>query len=207
VSYWGGWRPHIESALRLDIGRLIECGALNDGARGGWTWRDGYGEEIGNVGYATARNAEGGTLTLLYSQSDGETGERKDTECRIRLSSVPLNYGGRRWYMHCPYTGRRALKLYKFSGIEQFCHRTAIRPPPTYASQRLSGSDRVMAQRWALRRKLGDTFSDLFGEPMKPKRMRWATFERYAERDAELAARENVYFARLIGQMMLKTGV
>jgi hypothetical protein len=103
--------------------------------------------------------------------------------------------------MHCPYTQRRVLKLYKFGAIEQFCSRTAIRPLPTYASQRTSGSDRIMAQRWAIRRKIGDTFSDLFGEPYKPKWMRWHTFERYATRDAKLAERENGYLLELIGRL------
>ena len=121
--------------------------------------------------------------------------------CVIRLSSMPLHYGGLRWYMHCPYTCRRALKLYKFSGIDYFCHRTAIRPLPTYASQRVSRCDRIMAQRWAIRRKLGDDFGDLFSEPMKPKWMRLHTFERYTARDAELAAREAVYMDRLLGRM------
>jgi hypothetical protein len=202
MSYFDGWRPHIEAALRLDIDRLRSSGALRDDARGGWAWYDGDGETVASVSYATERDDESGTLTLAYSQTDHETDERKHIECYIRLSSLPLNYGGQRWYMHCPYTGRRALKLYKFNGIEQFCHRTAIRPLPTYAIQRVSGGDRVMAQRWAIRRKLGDNLSDLFGEPLKPKWMRWATFERYAKRDAELAAREDIYFARLIGRMM-----
>lgn len=92
--------------------------------------------------------------------------------------------------MHCPYTQRRVLKLYKFGAIEKFCSRTAIRPLPIYASQRTSGASRIINQRWALRRKLGDTFSDLFSEPCKPKWMRWRTFERYAARDAALAQAE-----------------
>src|SRR4029079_16662319 len=95
--------------------------------------------------------------------------------------------------MHSPYTHRRALTLHKFSGIEKFCHRTAIRPLPTYASQRVSGSDRIIAQRWAIRHRIGDKFSDLFGPPFKPKWMRKRTFERYAARDAELAEAEDGY--------------
>jgi hypothetical protein len=71
----------------------------------------------------------------------------------------------------------------------------------------VSGLDRVNAQRWALRRKLGDTFSDLFGEPMKPKWMRWRTFERYSARDAELAGREDDYLSPFLARMLkLETG-
>ena len=184
---------------------MAKSGVLRNGARGTWIWTDSYGEQVGSVGYTMAldstsgTDAYGGTLILDYRHTDRDSGERKPVTCIIRLSTAQLHYGGRRWYMACPYTRRRALKLYKFSGIEQFCHRTAIRPLPTYASQRVSGSDRINAQRWAIRRKLGDTFSDLFGEPCKPKWMRWATFEKYAARDAELSAQELPYFTRFLG--------
>ncbi|MBS0590292.1 MAG: hypothetical protein JSR65_06600 [Proteobacteria bacterium] len=146
-----------------------------------------------------------GMLTLEYTHTKRD-GEREAVKYDVQLSSIPLHYGGHRWYAHCPYTGRRARKLYKFSGIERFCHRMSIRPLPTYATQRESGIARVQAQRWALRRKLGDESSDLYGEPYKPKGMRWRTFEKYAARDAELAERENVVLAGFIARVMRKTG-
>lgn len=195
-----GWRPHIESALCLSIDSMFKCGALRACATtsGSWQWsRDG--EKFASIGYGASLSAESGELRLSYTWTP--EGKPQDVTCTIRLSSLSLQYGGRRWYMHCPYTGRRVLKLYKFGSIEQFCSRTAIRPLPTYASQRVSGSDRINAQRWAIRRKIGDTFSDLFGEPYKPKGMRWRTFERYAERDAELAEREGGYLLRLIERL------
>lgn len=202
-----GWRPHIESALALsvrDISELIQDGRCRAGA---WHWTSNHGGERGSVSFSftPCNGIDAGTLTLNYSHADRDTGKRKNVECIIRLCSMPLNYGGRRWYMLCPYTHRRALKLYKFAGIEQFCCRTAIRPLPTYASQRTSGSERVMAQRWAIRRKMGDNISDLFGQPCKPKGMRWRTFQRYANRDATLADRENDYLLRLIGRLQGKS--
>ncbi|MHB1895118.1 MAG: hypothetical protein ACYCOY_00475 [Metallibacterium sp.] len=76
-----------------------------------------------------------------------------------------------------PVTGQRVLALYKWNSIDQFCARDSIRPRPTYASQRVSGSDSIMEQRWAIRRKLGDTFSDLFSEPTsKPGAIRVFAF-------------------------------
>jgi hypothetical protein len=195
-----GWRPHIESALCLSVGSMFKCGALRAGATtsGSWQWsRDG--EKLASIGYSACLSTERGDLRLSYTWKPD--GNPQDVTCTIRVSSLPLQYGGRRWYMHCPYTQRRVLKLYKFGSIEQFCSRTAIRPLPTYASQRVSGSDRINAQRWAIRRKIGDTFSDLFGEPYKPKGMRWRTFECYADRDAELAEREGGYLLRLIERL------
>ena len=200
-----GWRPHIESALKLDVWRLNREGILRDGRRGMWQWtRDG--EQIAIIGYAVEMDGpDSGTLTLSYSHTNRD-GERESVTCPIRLASIPLHYGGARWYAFCPYTGKRARKLYKFSGISKFCHRDAIRPKPTYASQRVSGADRIQAQRWAIRRKLGDEWSDLFGEPFKPKWMRWATFERYAKRDAELSEREDGYISPFLYRLLLKTG-
>jgi hypothetical protein len=195
-----GWRPHIESALCLSVGSLLRAGALLAGAKtsGNWQWnRDG--KQVACIGYSATLTLDDGELRLSYTFK--HNGESKDIICMIRLSSLPLTYGGRRWYMHCPYTGRRALKLYKFGGIEKFCSRTAIRPQPTYASQRTGGSDRIIAQRWELRRKMGDEFSDLFGEPYKPKGMHWRTFQRYADRDAELERREGGYLLRLLNRM------
>jgi len=195
-----GWRPHIESALCLDVGSMFKCGALRPGSTtsGNWQWsRDG--ERVAAIGYSANLSPENGELSLFYTWTPG--GKPQDVTFTIRLSSLPLQYGGRRWYMHCPYTDRRALKLYKFASVRQFCSRTAIRPLPTYASQRVSGSDRINAQRWAIRRKIGDDHSDLFGEPYKPKRMHWRTFQRYADRDAELAEREGGYLMRLLGRL------
>jgi hypothetical protein len=56
-------------------------------------------------------------------------------------------------------------------------------------------------QRWAIRYKLGDTFSDLFGEPLKPKGMHGRSFQCHADRDAELAEREEEYLLRFLGAL------
>ncbi|WP_063670507.1 hypothetical protein [Dyella thiooxydans] len=202
MSGAGGWRPHIESALSLSVGSLFKAGALraNANTSGGWQWHSD-GKKVASIRYTATLEAESGELRLAYSWT--RDGEPRDVKCLIRLSSLPLHFGGRRWYMHCPYTGRRVLKLYKFGSVEKFCARTAIRPLPTYSSQRSSGAHRIIEQRWAIRRKLRDTFSDLFSEPCKPLRMHWRTFERYARRDAELAAAEDAYLCRFLRRFPL----
>ena len=200
MSYPGGWRPHIESALSLDLRRMFELGALRVGSNtaGPWCWtRDG--ETVSSIRYRATLGDESGSLTLDYSTGTDE--ERKQITCTLRLVSLPRHYGGRIWYFVCPYTGRRARKLYKWAPIDWFCHRTAISPKPTYACQRVSGSERINAQRWALRRRMGDEYSDLFDEPRKPKWMRWRTFERHAARDAELADRDLENMAWLLSRL------
>lgn len=190
------WRPHIESANALDIWHMDKCGWLRDGVHGTLDWSRN-GERFASVSYSVQRSDRRGLLTLSYSCNDRD-GERTDVVSKVRLSSIPLHFGGLRWYAHCPYSDRRARKLYKFHGIAQFCHRTAIHPLPTYASQRTGGSDRIMAQRWAIRRKLDDECSDLFSEPVKPRWMRHHTFEKYSTRDAELGERQNEFLCRFL---------
>lgn len=195
-----GWRPRIESALKLDVRQLARTNLLHDGACGSLAWNRN-GIQLASIDYAVALHDHAGTLTLTYTTAERDSGERLRMTCIVPLSSISLHYGGRRWYLHCPLTGRRAQTLHKWKGIAHFCHRSAIRPQPTYASQRTGGSDRIIAQRWAIRRKLGDKYSDLFGEPCKPMRMHWRTFEKLAARDAELAQRENVYVMRMLRRL------
>lgn len=202
MSYPGGWRPHIESALCLNLARLFAQGMLRarHETAGALEWTNTTtGEHIASIGYRAKLTADAGTLTLDYTECTG--GERKAITCTLALVTRPCHYGGRRWYFVCPYTHRRALMLYKWGGIDWFCHREAVKPKPTYAIQRTSGSERINTQRWALRCKIGDIYSDLFGDPVKPKWMRWRTFNRYAARDAELSAQDAVYMARLLARM------
>jgi hypothetical protein len=165
-----GWRPHIESALSLDVLTMQREGLLlpNHQESGYWRWHLGY-EETALVAFRVQTYDFAGKLTLRYSARDRHSGESKPVVCVISLSTTMPPYGGFRWWMHCPYTDRRARKLYKFAGIEQFCHRESIIPKPTYASQRVSGIARIQARRWALRRRLGDEESGLgWGDPSSP---------------------------------------
>jgi hypothetical protein len=58
----------------------------------------------------------------------------------------------------------------------------------------------------AIRRKLGDDYTDLLDTPLKPKWMRWATFDRYARHDAELSEREDGCLSPFLYRLLLKTG-
>ncbi|MGH7239914.1 MAG: hypothetical protein ACREHG_07595 [Candidatus Saccharimonadales bacterium] len=178
---FSGWHPWIESALVLDLPHMQKRGAVaqNSESFGTWSWSCN-GEQLYSVQYHSQVYEYWGALFLTDA-----TGRYK-----IDISSTPLNFGGRRWWLHCPLTGKRALKLRRYGSIGKFCHRSAIRPLPTYASQRVSGLDRIMARRWALRRKLDDP-GDLFTLLSKPKWMRWRTFARFERLDEMLASQED----------------
>ena len=194
-----GWRPDIESALTLDLPAMFAKGAVcpDCATWGTWRWfRDG--EQVAGIDYSGELEDDRGELTLKYTLP-AEADSRRPVTYVLRLSSRPLTFGGRYWYLHCPYTGRAARKLYKFGGIEKFCHRTEIQPLPTYYCQRVSGHDRIVAQRWAIRKRVGDRISTLSDELIKPRWTRRRTFEEYAARDADLAVREESYMPSTLG--------
>ena len=40
---------------------------------------------------------------LIYTQTNNETGEKKDFDYKIPLTSTPCNYGGKRYWFICPW--------------------------------------------------------------------------------------------------------
>ena len=190
---FSGWHPHIESALVLNLRDLLAKGAVGPNSlRGGaWAWRTGDGEKVFQVQYRSELHEAWGVLDLTDNAGT----------YRIMLGSTPLHFGGRRWWLHCPLTNMRATKLYRYAAIGKFCHRNAIRPRPTYASQRVSGLDRIMDRRWAIRRKLRDP-GTLFDPLNKPKWMRWATFERYRIKDEYLDGLEGAAIIQRWGRLV-----
>ena len=192
-----GWRPHIEAALSISTVKMKRDGMLESHTQhsGSWSWKwSGTGEPSGSVRFYLALNSTDGLLTLSYLWRE------QFTECRIEMVTTPMHFGGVRWWMVCPYTGKRAAKLYAFNGIRYFCHREAISPLPTYDSQRSTKMDRIIDQRWKIRQRLGCAeFCTLLDPLVKPKRMRWSTFAKWEERDNALAEQEFGMFARLLG--------
>lgn len=179
---FSGWHPHLESALVLSLPKMQAQGVIapNSITGGSYAWRNNDGEAIYSVYYRADLHDTHGRLEL--TDAAGTYG--------IALGSTPLHFGGRRWWMHCPFTSKRALKLYRYECLGKFCHRTAIRPLPTYASQRVSGIDRLQCRRWTIRRKLEDQ-GTLCDPLTKPKWMRWNTFARFERLDETLATQED----------------
>lgn len=78
---------------------------------------------------------------LIYSQTDNETGEKKDFDYKIPLTTTPCHYGGKRYWFTCPmyknqvYCGRRVGTLYKNGDYFACRHCYNL----TYESRNLSG--------------------------------------------------------------------
>lgn len=113
---------------------------------GGWkngtiTWSIN-GEKTGSVSIYTAINNNDKYLRLNYQQTNFNSGEKKDFDYKIPLTTTPCNFGGNRHWFICPwykmgvYCGRRVGVLYLSGGYfacrhcneltYESCNRTGI---------------------------------------------------------------------------------
>lgn len=124
--------------------------------------------------------------------------DREHVEQKIRLVFTEPHYGGRRWWMVCPYRHIRAAKLYMPNGGDRFASRKAWRL--AYQSQRVAHRDRAFEKLFRLQRKLGcEQGYDSFIR--RPKGMWHRTFDRPLERFEELDAVCGAEMAMLIPQL------
>jgi len=162
--------------LRLDMAWLNKQGSISPGRAGNVTWTRGHGRKS-SISYESTGDA----LRLIFNVSVNG-GELEDVRQNVALERTPCRFGGERTWFTCPGCGRRVGVLY---GHRRFlcrhCHGLA------YDSQSEARHDRLLRRANKVRERLG-------GEPglsafmMKPKRMRWASFERMAR---EVRALEN----------------
>ena len=177
-----GGRPTVESALTLNLPRLFKTGWLKPGAWTSGTLRwsiVGTGEEIASMGFEARLGDKEGHIRLHWTSTDGWSGERRQCENRITLTTSSQPFGGRRWWFVCPRTGQRATRLHLPSGASVFACRRAYRL--AYRSQRETPGDRALSRAFALRRKLGAD-GGIGDYVAKPKGMHWRTFEHALER-------------------------
>jgi hypothetical protein len=177
-----GGRPTVEDSLTLDLRRLFKDGCLKPGAwiSGTLRWTVvSTGRETASMGFQSEVREESGYVQLHWTSSNRRTGETRQCENRITLTTRPQPFGGRRWCFICPRTGESAVKLRLPSGAYTFACRKAYRLG--YRSQRETPRDRSLSRAFALCRKLGS--DEGIGDYIhKPKGMHRRTFERAMER-------------------------
>lgn len=89
------------------------------------TWRTGTvtwsvnGEKTGDISIEVNINENEPSIRFVYTQTDRNTGEKKDFNYKTKLTTTPCNYGGKRYWFICSlwkngnYCGRRVGTLYK----------------------------------------------------------------------------------------------
>jgi hypothetical protein len=180
---------------KVDIAWMIRSGKATPGQwiSGSLYWNYG-GEPAGSISYvANMEDASGSYLRLNVWRGSGD--DREHVEQKIRLAFTEPHYGGRRWWMICPYKGVRAAKLYLPNGGDRFASRQAW--GLAYQSQRVGHRDRAFEKLFRLQRKLGcEQGYDSFIR--RPKGMWNRTFERHLERFEELDAQCGAEMAMLV---------
>jgi hypothetical protein len=187
-----------DEAFRLDLAWMMRTGLAVPGeARAGtlnWTWG---GEPSASASYDVDMTGEGeGRVMLAYARGTGEA--RREIRQTIRLVSTPLHFGGRRWWMICPFSGARCGKLYRPYGGDRFASRTVWRLG--YRSQRLAGHDTPFERMFRLQKRLGcdqGYDSGLY----RPKGMWHRTFERHWERFEQIDQQCSIEWGRLVNRM------
>lgn len=117
----------------------------------------------------------------------------------VSLEPRPWQFGGRRWFLLCPDTGRRVLKLYLPDGAVRFRSRHAL--GLGYQCQRADPIEEGHARLGRLHAKLGGRYRHFRQSvPLRPKRMRLRTYRRLvAELEEARHAFVEVYIGGLRG--------
>lgn len=118
--YWDK-KLETDGLRKLDISWLHQKGYVKEGGieSGVVSWSDNADPEPkSSVSIYVSTNADDRYLRLIYKQTDRRTGEKKDHDYKIPLTSTPCFFGGHRYWFQCPwyvngtYCGRRVGTLY-----------------------------------------------------------------------------------------------
>lgn len=185
-------------ACKVDFAWMLRQRLACDGHKraGALNWQVGD-RPAGSISYrADMRDADRARLILSYSR--GRDDDREEVEQVIRLTWTQPHFGGKRWWMICPYRGHRVGKLYLPQGGDRFASRKAWRLG--YHSQRIAARDRPFEALFRLQSKLGCERG--WGNWIsRPKGMHHRTFERHLDEFEELDARCGIEMMRVVGRI------
>jgi hypothetical protein len=178
-------RPTVEDGLTIGLGPIVRASARS-GPKGAGTleWLKDR-EQIASMGVAwDLSDPDHSHVTLTFTR-EGRDLSNKEVVQRIRLVCTVPNYGGQRWWMICPLSGRRVAKLHLPPGACEFASRKEW--GLFYRSQRATNADRPFHKLAKLQRSLGSHEGWHF-PLVRPKGMWKRTYNRRLERYRQLHA-------------------
>jgi hypothetical protein len=208
----GGWgsgrtngRQLVEHGLALDLRMLMRRGWVKDGTVGDSRLpiSTGQGRCVVIGLHYDLVDPHKAFLWLKYT-SASSTNDPVKVYQLIPLTFTEPNFGGRRWWMVCPYEGRRVAKLHMPPGGDRFASREEGQL--VYQSQRQGERGRAFERLFRLQRKLG--CDERWGaEPERPKGMWSSTFEAYLKEYCVLDARCGELTDLMVAQMKKAHGL
>lgn len=203
----GGWnsgrtggRPLADSALFVEIDWMIRTGRAVSGSctKGSLSWTC-RGQESGWISYeCDMRNCDNAFIILRFTVKTHATLEKRDYEQRVPLSFTIPNYGGKRWWIHCPVNGSRVGKLYCPAGGDIFASRTALRLG--YQSQREAKQWQPLDRLFRLQRKLG-VERGIQHSLRRPKGMWRNTYDRHLSKYYSLMQQCDAELSKAAGRL------
>lgn len=186
---WGsgrsGGRPVAEHCLRVELPWMLKTGRIVPGAHVNWSlhWNRG-GEPSGNIDYEAIMD-EPGDERLILKFTRGSGADKETVRQEVRLVWTQPHYGGRRWWVVCPYKGTRCTKLFLPGNGDRFASRAAWKVH--YKSQRAAWHDQPFERLNRLQRKLGcrEGYDEWL---FRPKGMWHRTFARHYAKFEKLNA-------------------
>lgn len=114
-------KTEADDVIKITTSFLKKQGYFKGWLSGTITWtRSGmWGESKSSVGISVSTLDGDGYLHINYTQTDNDTGEKKEFDYKIPLTTTPCRYGSKRYWFQCPwykndvYCGRRVGTLYK----------------------------------------------------------------------------------------------
>jgi len=179
-------KPLVEDCLTLDLAWLMRLGPVTGQAGDGNLHWSVEGQRIASSRFRLDLRQAGDARLILFSralQSNGESNPRWQT---IALTATQQHFGGKRWWMRCPVTGKRVRTLHLPPGGDRFASREAL--GLAYRVEHLNHFDRPFEKLFRVQRLLGQP--QAFGAGVeRPKGMWRKTFADRVKRveAAELA--------------------
>ena len=146
--WYGSGKQKADELKQVTVFFLNRHGYFKTGQKSGtitWSRRD---EETGSISVRSSVNDSEQYIKFIYTQTSRDTGEKKDFDYKIQLTTTPCYFGDKRYWFICPlytnerYCGRRVGVLYlgdKYFGCRH-CHNL------TYESRNLSGISKIAGQ-------------------------------------------------------------
>lgn len=112
------------------------------------TWTHGWSGSKSSVGINVLTGEEEEYMRVYYTQTDNYSGEKKEFDYKIPLTTTSCRYGGKRYWFICPfskngvYCGRRVGVLYKDGDYFACRHCNKL----TYESRKLSGKAKAFGR-------------------------------------------------------------
>ena len=111
-------KTEADGLRQISTHMLKEYGYFAGRSSGLITWTSGLAEIKSSVRVEVSKLDDGGYLRIRYTRTNYDTGELKEFDYKILLTTTPCQYGGRRYWFICPwhkngkYCGRRVGTLY-----------------------------------------------------------------------------------------------